>query len=515
MAMVLAMSLIVTPKPVLAMPPRIRPREEDGDGNPRAHRPRAQLTQEDLSLIRSQDLIRQQSVRVATRVEEEAAGIQRPLPGRQRGRQRGPRNPDQPLGLSGAEASAWRRLHGPLGTHKSFVNVDTEKLAAIDRHDLGERSECEVCGALLWQGERTNQTPCCADGQVRLRPLPNAPDPLCTLMTKNAFKQSIRSYNNSLAMASHTGTITHFNGGTHQFKINGEMRHRVGSLLPGEGQESNFAQIYMLDPEEAAARRLGIFPQLDFNTLSGLQRMLCLNNPYVKSFQSVREQLREADVGGREAPNLEMKINSDGVPDVRRYNAPTGLGQGEIAGFIEEGQAPAPEDAQKNREIVIKCREGTLRYISDCHPSYHPLRYPLIWPCGGVGWHPNIPKERQRVMQPIAEDIELRDRARGGVDDGLIPVLDAELDGGEGRAKNVSCRQWLAYHIQDRGDQSHLLKCGKLLQEFAVDGYCQTENQRTGWVRLNQSKIRAECYQNVVEARNEGKGSRNVMMINF
>ena len=103
---------------------------------------------------------------------------------------------------------------------------------------------------------------------------------------------------------------------------------------------------------------------------------------------------------------------------------------------------------------------------------------------------------------------------------GMVPLNEEQALGddedAEERSKTVTCRQWLAFHFQDRraadedrteapGNGIHLLKCGKLFQEFVVDGYCQTENHRTGWVRFNQNKIRADCYQNIVNAHNEGE----------
>ena len=41
---------------------------------------------------------------------------------------------------------------------------------------------------------------------------------------------------------------------------------------------------------------------------------------------------------------------------------------------------------------------------------------------------------------------------------------------------------------------------GKLFQEYAVDSWATTEQSRLNWVKLNQSKIRAETYQGLTDA---------------
>ena len=51
----------------------------------------------------------------------------------------------------------------------------------------------------------------------------------------------------------------------------------------------------------------------------------------------------------------------------RRYNRPL---SDDIAVLM-------PNDATNNRDIVLHYRDGGLRYISELHRGYDPLRYPL------------------------------------------------------------------------------------------------------------------------------------------
>lgn len=208
------------------------------------------------------------------------------------------------------------------------------------------------------------------------------------------------------------------------------------------------------------------------------------------------------------------------------------------------------------RDIYIKLRRGGIRQISDIHPLYQVLRFPLLFPTGGVGWHPRIPRgrreghgeEEQEERLEQEEQLEQQQRRRrqdageggGEEEDGaaaLSPTVfegdalvdqartdawaedeplfeeladrgDGEEDGGGGggggdravgrRRGTVSCVEWGAYHLQIRPDRSqHLIRCQKLTQELTVDLYCQAENHRTLWVRYNQGTLRSDLYQNV------------------
>lgn len=52
-----------------------------------------------------------------------------------------------------------------------------------------------------------------------------------------------------------------------------------------------------------------------------------------------------------------------------------------------------------------------------------------------------------------------------------------------------------AYRLMIRANQSnHILKCGKLFQQFAVDMFAKIESERLLYIRLNQKKLRVENY---------------------
>ena len=56
--------------------------------------------------------------------------------------------------------------------------------------------------------------------------------------------------------------------------------------------------------------------------------------------------------------------------------------------WVEDG----PSSDQWNRDIVVHGsddRTHTIRYDYGC---YDPLQYPILFPRGETGWHPNIPR---------------------------------------------------------------------------------------------------------------------------
>jgi hypothetical protein len=181
----------------------------------------------------------------------------------------------------------------------------------------------------------------------------------------------------------------------------------------------------------------------------------------------------------------------------------------------------------------------------------------MLFPRGENGWHPDIPRSgaaaatrsagvlqrklakaqrRGGAAAATAEDEDDENTAAGIVADEAVEDAAAaaefgpagaawggDPEGGEeeedgegvgpprrignhGPRTTVTCIEWGAYHLQLRPDRSkHLLMSGRLLQEYMVDMCCQVENHRLRWYRLNQTHIKADSYQNVTAAVQEGE----------
>ena len=195
------------------------------------------------------------------------------------------------------------------------------------------------------------------------------------------FRQNIRSYNNTFAFSSLSvkqNLSVYGPQGVYTFRIQGQLCHRMGSLLPPPGKDPVFSQIYIYDFDSMEQVRQRISYHRDFlniDTVTSLQTMLHRCNPYIEVFLTSRECLnRYAHV------SLHLKIMDHPHYDSRQYNRPTA---NEIAVImIGTGDQPTV-----GRDIVLHGRQYGLKRIYETHSSYNPLRYPLLFPFGEQGWH--------------------------------------------------------------------------------------------------------------------------------
>ncbi|KIJ22373.1 hypothetical protein M422DRAFT_88131, partial [Sphaerobolus stellatus SS14] len=82
-------------------------------------------------------------------------------------------------------------------------------------------------------------------------------------------------------------------GGPYSFRVDGELYHMVGSLLPEPGDPPSYAQLYFYDPLEALEHCMANVHNRNLNrhTMQALQVILTNCNPYIQSYKSAREIL--------------------------------------------------------------------------------------------------------------------------------------------------------------------------------------------------------------------------------
>jgi hypothetical protein len=109
----------------------------------------------------------------------------------------------------------------------------------------------------------------------------------------SSFRTLIRNYNNALAFSSLGVKIDQSvagQSGVYTFKIQGELVHRIGSLLPHPGEVPRFAQIHILNSlSPITPNKIRIAHQhglLNEQILNCLTNMLDDINPYFHIFQS-------------------------------------------------------------------------------------------------------------------------------------------------------------------------------------------------------------------------------------
>lgn len=241
----------------------------------------------------------------------------------------------------------------------------TQDNNGIKRHELGWMDKiCTHCGAKFWIEEKDHHSSltspsfavCCAGGKVSLPPLLKPPSYLLNLYTTsssdaNLFRKNIRGYNNLLACTSFGASIDErFRGqGVSNFRIHGQVYHRIGTLLPEVGHPPMFAQLYIYDTDHENKNRHNIMEDLNNDILQHLQNMLDEFNPYIKTFRQVRDiVLLNA------TSEISMIIHSDRASGSHCYNAPT---SSEVATImIGDGY----NVSVTNRDILLKLRDGCL-----------------------------------------------------------------------------------------------------------------------------------------------------------
>ncbi|XP_018461372.2 uncharacterized protein LOC108832383 [Raphanus sativus] len=309
---------------------------------------------------------------------------------------------------------------------------------------------------------------CCNHGQIRLPPIKQPPALLGELLQSRSFRDNIRVYNSVLAFTSigmkMDNSVVHAPG-PYTVRIQGQTHHRIGSLIPREGRLPAYLQLYIFDTRNEVRNRLNAMGQgsaegnLDENTLKLLIEMVDENNCLAKIFRQARDHYESI---GTECRITLLHDKGKG----KEYDLPS---TDEVAGLIV-GDMSSPVG---ERDIVVQFQSDTLQHIRDDHPLYMALQYPLLFPFGEYGYHPDIP---------------------------------LHLETGTSRTRQyLTIRQYYASLLQTRLNQGMtLVRGGRLLHQFMVDIYTAIEEDRLRWARNNQDVLRAELYSNVLDAVSRG-----------
>ena len=117
--------------------------------------------------------------------------------------------------------------------------------------------QCRHCNAFKYKGEPPCM--CCGGGKNQLPELPELGEPLRSLLynqdaQSKHFFQNIRAYNSCFAFISLGGESLNI-GGWSTYKIQGTVYHSAGSLLPADGKDPRYLQVYFIQSELDQARR--------------------------------------------------------------------------------------------------------------------------------------------------------------------------------------------------------------------------------------------------------------------
>ena len=155
---------------------------------------------------------------------------------------------------------------------------------------------CKFCGARKWAKETPSM--CCNSGKVVLDSFPDPPKLLKELLIADTsearlFRNNARPLNNALTLSSlQVRTKTFDSGFAPNIIFEGKVCQWIGPMLPEEGKEPKFAQLYVHDPATEHTQRVKNMSlpkamnnkEIDIITdiMIKLQQMLKEINPFVK-----------------------------------------------------------------------------------------------------------------------------------------------------------------------------------------------------------------------------------------
>ena len=176
-----------------------------------------------------------------------------------------------------------------------YVQINSS-LPNYGRHIMPQRSiKCSFCDALVWIEEKSGGNKkkplfsiCCAQGKVKIPPMIQLPKILNSFLENKNFLANIRKYNAAFSFISFNATqdTNLAKGNIFTLRIQGQIHHRIGPLLPINNNNEVNAQIYFKDGNESDLR-LQYSPGLNPCILIQIQAMLLndCSNPFVTQFK--------------------------------------------------------------------------------------------------------------------------------------------------------------------------------------------------------------------------------------
>ncbi|KAK1400269.1 Helicase [Heracleum sosnowskyi] len=189
--------------------------------------------------------------------------------------------------------------------------------------------------------------------------------------------------------------------------------------------------------------------------------MLERHNVLVESFRMARDAYK-----AQPEVTFRLRIQHQRTKDGRQYNIPTAS---KIAGLIVD----YIDEKKYKRDVIVHDRKQGVKKISDLHPSFMAMAYPLIHPYGEDGYRVGIP---------------LRDGHFIGL-----------------KRQEVSMCEFYCFRFQQRLNEGHtLFRSGRLLQQYMIDCYMAIEEERFRWIRKHQKELRSELFSGLMDAIHRG-----------
>ena len=267
----------------------------------------------------------------------------------------------------------------------------------VSYHSLGQMTiECTYCYTLHWIDKCLTKSSlcnpafstCCLQSKVALQPLQPPPDPLCFLLinqtrTAKAFQQNIWEYNCAFGFTSISVDFIDrsVNNGCAApvFSISGELYHLLGFLEAEDRGKPIYSQLYVLYPSHKLQGQVDNNQCLKTNLLHNLQYMLHQYHAYILIYQYAYEWLRNVNT---KDTDYEIHLRLAPGLDHWCYNLPT---TNKVTVMLA-----GPYQAEPCDIVLHQQHNSILRHISNLHPGYLPLSYPLLFAREENGWHESL-----------------------------------------------------------------------------------------------------------------------------
>ncbi|SCZ98940.1 BZ3500_MvSof-1268-A1-R1_Chr3-1g05722 [Microbotryum saponariae] len=312
---------------------------------------------------------------IATRIRASRAAVQNGQRGQRDGRPDAERAPHASPPRAPPPSPA--ACQGQRKPRRAIIALKPLKPHVLIRDYLGPKTTvCTHCKARHWECERSKSI---GHSNTGYRQLLQGSD-----SEAKAFREIARSYNALffILLAAHFDRTRLGTLGPPVFRVFGRLYHRLGALIPAVKQRPAFGQTRLIDPAEATSTRLGpdgADSRVQSSTLIKLESVMRAGNRSVRKFASAKWcVLRLCLPPGR---------------DRRAHNLPTS--STEMAMLLCDTDTNMGDRGPQELILQVhsdRCSDGRPKYqiVSSLHPSAMPLRFPLLFPAGEDGFHPNI-----------------------------------------------------------------------------------------------------------------------------
>lgn len=351
--------------------------------------------------------------------------------------------------------------------------------------------KCQYCNAIFWFEERNKKhqkhndnhitySNCCKNGNIKIPAFRQPPDFLFTLLNDKENSMSkhfitrIRQYNSLFSFTSMGGNIDrkiNEGEGPYVFRVNGQIHHQIGSLLPQTDMIPKFAQLYIFDTKNEIQNRIRALTNeetgdtdIDPYIVQELKKMLDKHNSLVKVFRHARDIFEKY-----KGIDISIRIIGANKDDAVQFQMPH---TDELAMLIV-GDLNLEN---YKRDIIVSNKTRGLQRISIFHPAYMPLQYPLLFPYGERGFQLGI----------TYDGVQKSNNKRK-------------------KRNKLTMHEYFKYHMHFRPNQPNPYLCyGRLSKQAIVDARAMEDEDRLMFIAKNQSKLRAEYIQGIFDAIEKG-----------